>query len=200
MADIHQHRPQPHQVQVHPTRHPYYEGGAGGTLNKLLPQHGPSTGQVLAVVTLLPVTGTLLALAGITLAGTMVALALATPVFIIFSPVLIPAAIVIAGAVTAFLTSGAFGLTGLSSLSWVLNSFRQATGQEPLEYAKHKMQEATVQVGETTKQVGETIKSKGQTESGHATGERHTGTTGERHTTGTTGTTTGGGATAAARA
>ncbi|CAA0820183.1 Cysteine-rich receptor-like protein kinase 42 [Striga hermonthica] len=156
-------RPQPHQIQIHPQPHyGRYEGGA----KSLLPQKGPSTGQILAVVALLPVTGTLLALAGLTLAGSLVGLAVATPLFVIFSPVLVPAAILAAGAVAAFMTSGAFGLTGLSSLSWVVNSFRQATGKEPLDYAKQRLQEGTVYVGEKTKQVGETIKSKAAPETG----------------------------------
>ncbi|KAI3463030.1 hypothetical protein Pfo_019693 [Paulownia fortunei] len=146
-------RPQPHQLQVHPQQQLRYEGG----VKSLLPQKGPSAGQVLAIITLLPVGGSLLGLAGITLVGTLIGLAVATPIFVICSPVLVPAAILIAGAVTGFLTSGAFGLTGLSSLSWVFNSFRQATGQEPLEYAKRRMQEGIIQVGEKTKQVGEMV-------------------------------------------
>lgn len=159
-------RPQPHQVQVHPHQQLRYEGGAA---KSLLPQKGPSTGQILAVVTLLPVTGALLGLAGLTLVGSLIGLAVATPLFVIFSPVLVPAAILVAGAVTAFLTSGAFGLTGLSSLSWLLNSFRQATGKEPIDYAKQRVQEGTMYVGEKTKQVGETIKSKAQEGGGGTT-------------------------------
>ncbi|KAL8043818.1 hypothetical protein ABFX02_08G008500 [Erythranthe guttata] len=155
-------RPQPHQVQVHPNVQLQHRHDVGGGVKSLLPQKGPSTGQVLAVVTLLPVTGTLLGLAALALVGSFIGLAVAAPLFVIFSPVLVPAAILVAGAVTAFLTSGAFGLTGLSSLTWVLNSFRQATGQEPLEYAKQRVQEGTVYVGEKTKQVGETIKSTAQ--------------------------------------
>ncbi|XP_073063802.1 oleosin H1-like [Primulina eburnea] len=150
------------QFQLHPQQQQQQQYRYEGGLKNILPQKGPSTSQIVAIVTLLPVSGTLLALAGITLAGSLIGLAFATPVFLIFSPVLVPAAILIAGAVTAFLTSGAFGLTGLSSLSWVLNSFRQATGKEPGEYAKRRVQEATAQVGEKTRQVGETIKAKGQ--------------------------------------
>lgn len=58
-----------------------------------------------------------------------------------------------------FFTSGAFGLTGLASLSWVLNSFRKSAGKEPSDYAKQRL-EMTIQVGEKTKQAGETITSK----------------------------------------
>ncbi|KAL8471283.1 hypothetical protein ACS0TY_028800 [Phlomoides rotata] len=149
MAD----RPQPHQVQIHPTQP--LGGGAKS-------QKGPTTTQIITLITLVPVGGALLGLAGITLVGTLIGLALATPVFLICSPVLVPAAVLLAGAVAALLTSGAFGLTGLSSLSWVLNSFRQATGQDPVDYAKRRVQDGTVYLGEKTKQAGETIKSKAQ--------------------------------------
>ncbi|KAG6424743.1 hypothetical protein SASPL_115163 [Salvia splendens] len=152
----------PRQIQVHSDQQPHrYDAGA----KSLLPKNGPSTGQVLAILTLLPVGGSLLGLAGITLVGSLLGLAVATPLFVIFSPILLPAAILIAGTVAAFLTSGAFGLTGLSSLSWV---FRQATGQEPLDYAKRRVQEGTMYVGEKTKQVGDTIKSKAQEGEGGA--------------------------------
>lgn len=142
-------RDRPQQIHIHPR----YEGG----VQSLLPKKGPTASQVIALVTLIPIGGSLLGLAGIILVGTLIGLAVATPLFVICSPVLVPAAIMLAGAVTGFLTSGAFGLTGLSSLSWVFNSFRQATGQEPLEYAKRRMQEGIVQVGEKTKQAGEML-------------------------------------------
>ncbi|KAH6774406.1 Oleosin family protein [Perilla frutescens var. hirtella] len=149
-------RPQPHLVQAQQPPHRY------DAVSSLRPQSGPSTAQILALITLLPISGALLGLAGLTLVGSLIGLAVATPLFVIFSPVLVPAAILLGGAVVAFLASGAFGLTGLSSISWVFNSFRQATGQEPLEYARQRVQEGTVYVGEKTKQVGETIKSKAQ--------------------------------------
>ncbi|KAL7094863.1 hypothetical protein ACP275_11G131100 [Erythranthe tilingii] len=186
MADRGGDRPQAHQIQIHPHTQPQhrYEGG----MKSMLPQKGPSTGQILAIVTLLPIGGSLLGLAGLTLAGTLIGLALATPVFLICSPVLVPAAILLVGAVTGFLTSGAFGLTGLSSFSWMFNSFRQATGMEPAEYARRRLQEGIVQVGEKTKQVGEmvgdktkqtgeAIKSKAQEGGGGAQGREAAGRT-----------------------
>ncbi|KAL8098958.1 hypothetical protein AgCh_031604 [Apium graveolens] len=63
--------------------------------------HSASTSQVLAVVTLLPVSGTLLFLAGITLIGTLIGLT----------------ALTIGLAVTGFLGFRAFGMMGLSLLS-----------------------------------------------------------------------------------
>nr|AAL92479.1 oleosin [Olea europaea subsp. europaea] len=148
-------RPQPHQVQVH-TQSRYDQGGG---MKSVLPKKGPSTSQVLAVVTLLPVGGTLLALAGLTLVESLIGLAVTTPLFIIFSPVLVPATILVGLAVTAFLTSGAFGLTGLSSLSWVVNFLRQVSGSM-LDLAKSRMGDAAIQVGQKTKETGQTIQQK----------------------------------------
>ncbi|KAJ8750007.1 hypothetical protein K2173_013922 [Erythroxylum novogranatense] len=111
---------------------------------------GPSASKVLAVITMLPVGAGLLALAGITLVGTLIGLAITTPVFLLFSPVLVPAALVLAFAVTSFLASGAFGVTGLTSLSWFVNYFRQASQAVPeqLDQAKRRMQDMVGYVGQ----------------------------------------------------
>ncbi|CAI9111480.1 OLC1v1011708C1 [Oldenlandia corymbosa var. corymbosa] len=148
-------RPQPHQIQVHPQR------GGFGDVGFKAPQRGPSASQILAVVTLLPVGGSLLALAGLTLAGSLIGLALTTPLFIICSPVLVPAAVLLGLAVTGILSSGAFGLTGLSSLSWVLSYFRQRV-PESMDYAKRSLQDTAVTLGQKTKEVGEKIQTKAQ--------------------------------------
>ncbi|CAA6673064.1 unnamed protein product [Spirodela intermedia] len=108
-----------HRTQAQEQLHHIGEGVKG-----LMPEKGPSASQVLAVATLLPIGGVLLALSGATLAGTVIGLAVTAPLFIIFSPVLVPAAIVVTLAVTGFLASGAFTLTGLSSISWLVNYLR----------------------------------------------------------------------------
>jgi hypothetical protein len=148
----------PHQLQLHP-QHPY-DGG----IRSHYQQRGPSATKVLAVLVLLPVGGTLLALAGLTLIGSVIGLAVTTPLFIVFSPVLVPAAIVIGLAITGFLSSGAFGLTGLSSLNWLLDYLRQASRELPYEMdqAKRRMQDVAVYVGQKTKDVGQEIQTKAQ--------------------------------------
>ncbi|KAL9272121.1 Oleosin 5-like protein [Drosera capensis] len=145
-------RPQ-HQLQVHPQK-------GGG-------RQGPSTSQVLAVITLLPVSGTLLALAGLILAGSLIGLALATPLFLLFSPVLVPAAILLGLAVTGFLSSGAMGLTGLSALARVVEYVQGVMGRsvpEQMEYAKRRMQDVAGYGGQKIKEVGQTIQTKAQQE------------------------------------
>ncbi|KAI5665150.1 hypothetical protein M9H77_24473 [Catharanthus roseus] len=116
----------------------------------ILPKQGPSASQILAVVTLLPVGGVLLCLAGLTLAGTLIGLTVATPLFVIFSPILVPAIITIGLAVTGFITSGAFGITALSSLSWIANYMRRMRGTVPeqLEHAKRRVQDVTGTTGQ----------------------------------------------------
>ncbi|XWS32740.1 hypothetical protein CRYUN_Cryun22dG0015500 [Craigia yunnanensis] len=145
-----------HQVQVHPQHRFDHQGGGKNY------QSGPSMSQVLVVLTLLPVGGTLLALAGLTLTGTVIGLTLATPLFIIFSPVLVPAAIAVLMGVAGFLSSGAFGLTGLSSLNYVFNRLMRVTGTEQLDLdqAKRRMQDMAGYVGQKTKEVGQKIDSK----------------------------------------
>ncbi|KAL8100662.1 hypothetical protein AgCh_032788 [Apium graveolens] len=92
------------------TYHPQHTNHSAG-VKSLLPKKTPSTSQVLAVVTLLLVSGTPLFLAGITLIETLIGLVVATLLFIIFSSIFVPAAL------SGFLGFRAFGLTGLSSLS-----------------------------------------------------------------------------------
>ncbi|KAJ8492687.1 hypothetical protein OPV22_014408 [Ensete ventricosum] len=97
----------------------------------LLPEKGPSTSQALAVATLLPLGGGLLALAGLTLVGSLIGLAVLTPLLLLFSPLLVPAALLVALAATGFLASGAFGLTGLLSMGHLLNRARGLLQRTP---------------------------------------------------------------------
>uniref|UniRef100_A0A7N0T5F3 Oleosin n=1 Tax=Kalanchoe fedtschenkoi TaxID=63787 RepID=A0A7N0T5F3_KALFE len=154
-----------HQLQVHTTQHhPQYADKsrftATGQHDKAA-QGGPSTTKVLTVMGLLPVGGTFLTLAGLLFAGTMAGLAVTFPLFVLFSPVLVPAALAIGLAVAGILTSGAFGLTAISSLSWVL-SYLRGTVPGQIHQAKRGMQDMTEYVGVKTKEVGETIQSKAQ--------------------------------------
>lgn len=166
-------RSQPHQVQVHPTTRyeGRYDGGLnpqhryeGGVKSAFFPERGPSASQILAVVTGVPLGGTLLMLAGLTLMGSLIGTAVAVPLFVLFSPVLVPATIVIGLAVAGFLTSGACALTALSSFSWVMNYIRQQQGTVPeqLDSAKQRVADMAGYVGQKTKEVGQGIENKAQ--------------------------------------
>ncbi|XP_030521770.1 oleosin H2-like [Rhodamnia argentea] len=158
MAEHHQ----PQQLQTHPHRQ---QPPAASTqkLRDIFSGRGPSTVQVLTVVTLVPLGGVLLLLAGLTFAGALIGLAVAAPLFVLFSPVLIPAALTIGLAVVGFLTSGAFGITGLASLTWMLRRMRELL-PEQVEPAKRKMQDTAGHLGYRTKDVGQTIQEKAHDE------------------------------------
>ncbi|KAK7373375.1 hypothetical protein VNO80_06781 [Phaseolus coccineus] len=172
----------PHHVQVHTTTQRYEAGVVpgpryeravfppqfyepGGKTSSYVAERVPSASQILAVVVGLPIGGLLLLLGGITLAGTLTGLAVATPVFILFSPILVPATVVIGLAVAGFLTAGAFELTAMSSFSWILNYIRESQGTVPVNLAaaaKHQLADAAEYVGQKTKEVGQDIQNKAQ--------------------------------------
>ncbi|XP_031477741.1 oleosin Cor a 15 [Nymphaea colorata] len=127
-----------------------------GVMEKIQ-EKSPSASQVVAVLALFPVGGTLLTLSGVTLTGTLIGLALLTPLFLLFSPVIVPAAILIALSVAGFLASGAFSLTAISSFSWL---YKQVSGKggpvmEQIEHVKRRAQETAGQVGQRAREVGQ---------------------------------------------
>ncbi|BAT84617.1 hypothetical protein LR48_Vigan03g158200 [Vigna angularis] len=172
----------PHHVQVHTTTQSYEAGVApgpryeragvppqfyesGGKTGSYPAERVPSASQILAVVFGLPVGGVLLLLTGLTLAGTLTGLAVAIPLFILFSPILVPATMVIGLAVAGFLTAGAFELTAVSSFSWILNYIRESQGPVPVNLAvaaKHQLADAAEYVGQKAKEVGQKTKEVGQ--------------------------------------
>lgn len=76
--------------------------------------------QVVMAVTAFAIAGTLLVLSGLTLTGTVIGVTLATPLLVIFSPVLVPAAIVVFLLVAGLTLSGGFGVAAAASvMSWL---------------------------------------------------------------------------------
>ncbi|XP_031502196.1 oleosin L-like [Nymphaea colorata] len=86
------------------------------------------TQQVVKVVTAVTIGGSLTVLSGLSLGGTVVALTVATPLLILFSPVLVPAAIAAILLVLGFLSSGGFAAAAVSVFAW---AYRYATGKRP---------------------------------------------------------------------
>ncbi|XP_061339367.1 oleosin Ara h 15.0101-like [Gastrolobium bilobum] len=80
----------------------------------------------------------LLLLSGLILTGTVIGLIIATPLLVLFSPILVPAAIVIALAAGGFLFSGGCGVAAIAALSWIYNyvSGNNPAGSDTLDYAK----------------------------------------------------------------
>ena len=97
--------------------------------------------QMVKAVTAVTAGGSLLILSGLTLAGTVIALTIATPLLVIFSPVLVPAVITVALLTLGFLASGGFGVAAVTVLNWI---YRYVTGKHPpgadqLEQARMKL-------------------------------------------------------------
>ncbi|KAK4348686.1 hypothetical protein RND71_031441 [Anisodus tanguticus] len=104
-------------------------------------QQQPRSHQMVKVATAVMAGGSLLLLSGLTLAGTVIALTVATPVLVIFSPVIAPAVITMFLLFSGFLASGGFGVAAISVLSWI---YRYVTGKRPpgadhLEHARHRL-------------------------------------------------------------
>ncbi|CAK7353106.1 unnamed protein product [Dovyalis caffra] len=85
----------------------------------------------------------LLVLAGLTLTGTVIAVVVATPILVLFSPVLVPAAAVVFLVTSGFFFSGGSGLAAIMVLLWIYN---YVTGEHPpradkLDYARGRIAE-----------------------------------------------------------
>jgi hypothetical protein len=137
-----------------------YDGG----ITSFLSERSPSASQILATVGGFFIGGTLFLLASISFIASLIGLAIMTPLFILFSPVLVPAALTIGLAVAGILTADACGLTGLMSLSWTVKYIRdlQAAVPEQMDSMKGRVADVASYVGQKTKDVGQKTKEVGQ--------------------------------------
>ncbi|RCV47052.1 hypothetical protein SETIT_9G579700v2 [Setaria italica] len=121
--------------------------------------HGPGPGQgqrqqqqqqsAAAAVTKALAAGTaalsMLLLSGLALTGTVLALIVATPLLVIFSPVLVPAAITLALLTAGFVSSGGFGAAAVGVLAWMYRHLQTAPDQQQLsskDWAHHRIEQA----------------------------------------------------------
>ncbi|KFK33678.1 hypothetical protein AALP_AA5G045600 [Arabis alpina] len=147
------------RVHLQPSHEDDVGYGYGYGYDADVKNRGPSSTQLVSLIAGLPIGGSLLALAGLTLAGSVVGFMVSIPLFLLFSPVIVPAALTVALAVTGILASGLFGLTGLSSVSWVLNYLRGTSDSVPeqLDYAKRRMADAVGYAGQKGKEMGQYV-------------------------------------------
>lgn len=82
-------------------------------------QHQQLSRQVAKTTTAVTVGGSLMVLSGLTLAVTVIGLVVATPLLVIFSPVLVPAAITIFMILGGLLAATAFGATATFVFYWM---------------------------------------------------------------------------------
>lgn len=113
--------------------------------------------QVAKTTTAVTLGGSLMVLSGLTLAATVIGLVLATPLLVIFSPVLVPAAITIFAIMAGLVTSGGFGVVASFVFYWM---YRYATGKHPIgaeqiDRARDKIAHAAHDVKEKAEQYGQ---------------------------------------------
>ncbi|KAB5573369.1 hypothetical protein DKX38_000563 [Salix brachista] len=88
----------------------------------------PRSQQIVKATTAATAGGSFLVLSGLTLTATVILLTIATPLLVLFSPVIVPAVITVSLLLMGFLASGGFGVAGITVMSWI---YGYATGRHP---------------------------------------------------------------------
>ncbi|KAF8051671.1 hypothetical protein N665_1684s0007 [Sinapis alba] len=127
------------------------------------------TRQIAKAVTAVTAGGSLLVLSSLTLVGTVIALTVATPLLVIFSPILVPALITVALLITGFLSSGGFGIAAITVFSWI---YKYATGEQP--QGSDKLDSARMKLGGKVQDMKDRAQYYGQQHTG-GYGQQHTG-------------------------
>ncbi|KAG6739482.1 hypothetical protein POTOM_057080 [Populus tomentosa] len=114
----------------------------------------PTSRKAVKFMTAGTIGAALLVLSGLTLTGTVIALIVATPILVLCSPVLVPAAMVVLLVSSGFFFSGGCGLAAVMVLLWTYN---YATGKHPpgadrLDYAGRKIAEKAKEYGQGVQQ------------------------------------------------
>lgn len=133
-------------------------------MTQALYEKAPSTRQAVKFLTAATIGGTLLFLSGLTLTGTVIALIMATPVLVLFSPILVPAAIAVFLATVGFLFSGGCGVTAITVLTWIYSYVKgkHPPGADHLDYARTKIADKARDVTERAKEYGQYVQQKAQ--------------------------------------
>ncbi|KAJ7958847.1 Oleosin [Quillaja saponaria] len=116
----------------------------------------PSSRQAVRFMTAITIGTSLLLLSALTLTGTVIALILATPILVLFSPILIPAGIVLFLSITGFVFSACCGATAIAALSWIYNyvAGTHPPGADQLDYARMKILDKAKDMKEMAKGYG----------------------------------------------
>lgn len=112
---------------------------------------------MVKAVTAVTAGGSLIVLSGLLLSGTVIALTIATPLFVLFSPVLVPALITLSLLITGFLASGGFGVAAVTVLSWIYGyvTGKQPPGAEQLDQARQRLAGKAREMRDKAEQYGQ---------------------------------------------
>jgi len=118
--------------------------------------NNPPSRQTVKFITAATIGVTLLLLSGLILTGTVIGLIIATPLLVIFSPILVPAAITLFLVASGFLFSGGCGVAAIAALSWIYNYVdgKHPAGSETLDYARGVIADKARDVKDRAKDYG----------------------------------------------
>lgn len=116
----------------------------------------PLSHKVAKTATAVSVGGGLMVLSALTLAATVIGLVIATPVMVLFSPVLVPAAITVFLLLSGFLTSGGLGVLATGVLTWMYKyvSGKHPAGADQLDRVRDKIAGAAKDMKDKAEQIG----------------------------------------------
>ncbi|OVA08477.1 Oleosin [Macleaya cordata] len=136
-----------------------------------LSEMAPSSRQTVKFLTAATIGAVMLVLSGLTLTGTVISLIIVTPLLVLFSPILVPAGIVLFLTTTGFLFSGGMGVAALSALSWIYNyvAGKHPPGSDRVDYARMRLASKARDVKERAKEYGQYVQNKAQEVSQQAT-------------------------------
>ncbi|MBA0848005.1 hypothetical protein Goshw_026682 [Gossypium schwendimanii] len=111
------------------------------TITRRLNSSAPSPRQTAKFLTATTLGAMFLFLSRLTFTGTVIALVMATPLTVLFSPVAVPAWLAILLVTTRFLFSGGCGVAVITASSWVHNYVQgkhntPPGAADPLEYSR----------------------------------------------------------------
>lgn len=134
------------------------------SMTQMLYESAPSSRQAAKFVTATTLGATLLFLSGLTLTGTVIALIMATPVMVLFSPILVPAGISIFLVIAGFLFSGGCSVAAITVLTWMYNYVqgKHPVGADQVDYARNMLSSTARNVTEKAKEYGEYVQHKAQ--------------------------------------
>ncbi|KAG2319242.1 hypothetical protein Bca4012_054484 [Brassica carinata] len=162
-------------------QYPYPYGQYGRSDYQTSSQDYSKTRQIAKAATAVTAGGSLLVLSSLTLVGTVIALTVATPLLVIFSPILVPALITVALLITGFLSSGGFGIAAITVFSWI---YKYATGEHP--QGSDKLDSARMKLGSKAQDIKDRAQYYGQQHTGGEHDRDRDRTRGTHHTTTTT--------------
>ncbi|XP_010244394.1 PREDICTED: oleosin 16 kDa [Nelumbo nucifera] len=129
------------------------------SVTQRISESAPNSRQTVKFLTAATIGTTLLVLSGLILTGTVISLVIATPLLVLFSPILIPAAIVVFLVATGFLFSGGCAVAALSVMSWTYNymSGKHPLGSDQLDYARTTLANKAKEYGQYVQQKAQEV-------------------------------------------